>query len=139
MRTDSRRGYVLDSFAIISLLQDEPGADQVEDVLQQGRDGKADVLLCVVNYGEALYIIEREQGVEKAQREGAFIEGLPVHLIDADRDLAQAAAHFKAQYAVSYADAFALALAQAHGATVLTGDPEFRQTESIVPVEWLPR
>ena len=138
MTADSRPAYVLDSFAIICFLQDEPGADRVERVLQRGREGRADVLLCVVNYGEALYIIEREQGLQKAQQEGAFIERLPLHLMDADRILAQAAAHFKAQYPVSYADAFALALAQAHAAKVVTGDPEFRETEAVVPVEWLP-
>jgi ribonuclease VapC len=139
VRTDNRIAYVLDSFAVISLLQEEPGADQVEDVLRRGRDGHADVFLCVVNYGEALYIIERERGLEDAQRATAAIQGWAVRLIDADRLLAQAAAHFKAQYPISYADAFVLAVAQAHGATVLTGDPEFRQTERLVPVEWLPR
>jgi predicted nucleic acid-binding protein len=131
--------YVLDSFAIISLLQDEPGAEQVEELLQKARDGVAEVLLCVVNYGEALYIIERDEGFTKAQTQGAFILAMPVHLIDADRELALAAAHFKAQHTLSFADAFVLALAEARGAKVVTGDPEFRQTEHIVPVEWLPR
>ena len=36
-------------------------------------------------------------------------------------------------------DAFAVALAQEKSATVVTGDPEFREVESLVPVLRLPR
>ena len=38
----------------------------------------------------------------------------------------------------SYADAFAAALAQEFGATLVTGDPEFRAVESRIAVMWLP-
>jgi len=48
-----------------------------------------------------------------------------------------AAAHIKAHYPLSYADAFAVALAQELDATVVTGDPEFKTAESLVPVLWL--
>ena len=48
-----------------------------------------------------------------------------------------AAAHLKAQHPISYADAFVVALAQQMQATLLTGDPEFSQVESLVAVEWL--
>jgi len=40
---------------------------------------------------------------------------------------------------VSFADAFAIALAQDKKATVLTGDSEFTQVESLVPIHWLKR
>jgi ribonuclease VapC len=49
------------------------------------------------------------------------------------------AAHIKARHPVSYADAFAVALAQEYGATVVTGDPEVRAVESLINVDWLPR
>ena len=134
-----RQRYVLDSFAIISQLQAEAGADKVDQVLQQGRDEHAEVFLSVVNFGEALYIIERDHGLNAANQASAAINEWPVRLVDVDRVLAVSAAHFKARFAISFADGFALALAQSLGACVLTGDPEFRQTERIVPVEWLPR
>jgi uncharacterized protein len=131
--------YVLDSFAVISLIQNEAGAKQVDAVLQRAKTGKAEVFLSVVNYAEALYTIERDGGFAQAQKQAAMIAELPLVLVDANRGLSESAARFKAGYRVSLADAFALALAQNRGATVLTGDPEFRQTEAIVPVEWLPR
>ena len=139
MKTDSRPAYVLDSFAVLSLLEGEPGADAVRAILDAAGAGQAEVLLCVVNYGEALYITERERGLEETHRAIAAVEQWPLRLVDADRPLALSAAHFKARFPISYADAFALALAQAHRAKVVTGDPEFRKTEAVVPVEWLPR
>jgi predicted nucleic acid-binding protein len=38
---------------------------------------------------------------------------------------------------MSYADAFAVALAQELDAPVLTGDPEFRVVERLVQVDWI--
>ena len=43
----------------------------------------------------------------------------------------------KAGHALSYADAFAAALARSLNAVLITGDPEFRSVESLVRVEWL--
>jgi predicted nucleic acid-binding protein len=42
-------------------------------------------------------------------------------------------------HSVSFADAFAIALAQESAATVVTGDPEFKEVEKLIPVLWLPR
>jgi len=49
-----------------------------------------------------------------------------------------AAAHVKAHHPISYADAFAVALAQEMDASVVTGDPEFECVEELIPVVWLP-
>ena len=67
------------------------------------------------------------------------VEQLPVQILEATRERVLAAAHLKATHAISYADAFVVATAQEMGATILTGDPEFRTVEALVPVEWLAR
>lgn len=131
--------YVLDSFAILAYLQKEPGGRRVAEVLALARRKQADVCLCVVNYGEVVYIIERELGLTDAQTAVAAIDQLPIRLIDADRGLTLAAAHLKAHFAIAYADAFALALAQQQKSTLLTGDPEFRPLERLLSIEWLPQ
>ena len=69
----------------------------------------------------------------------AAIDQLPIKIIEADRRLALAAAHVKAHYPISYADAFVVALAQQMQAVILTGDPEFSKIEHLVAVEWLPQ
>lgn len=131
--------YVLDSFALLAYLEDEAGAERVHAVLAQGQVGKADIAMCIINYGEVLYITERERGLPTAQHVIAMIDQLPITVVDADRALTFAAAHVKASGRLSYADAFAAALAEIREATLLTGDPEFHQVESFIAIEWLPQ
>jgi len=134
-----RAAYVLDSFAVLSVLQAEPGAAQVRAVLSNAARRRARVALCLVNYGEVVYIIEREQGLTAAQTAIAAIDQLPIELVPADRALTLAAAHLKAQFSLAYADAFAAALARLRGATLLTGDPEFQPLSHLVRLRWLAR
>jgi ribonuclease VapC len=131
--------YVLDSFALLAYLQNEGGSAKVAAIMSRAKSAQADVLLCIVNFGEAVYIIERESGLTDAQRAIAAVDQLPITVVDAGRELTFAAAHVKAHFAVSYADAFAIALAQREQAAVLTGDPEFEKAQNLIAVEWLPR
>jgi hypothetical protein len=52
-----------------------------------------------------------------------------------------AAAHVKARFSLSYADAFAVVSARDCGAVILTGDPEFAPVveAGMVEVDWLQR
>ena len=47
------------------------------------------------------------------------------------------AAKVKAQFPLSYADAFVVATAQRSQAIVVTGDPEFRAVSHLIEVLWL--
>jgi len=67
----------------------------------------------------------------------AELSSFPVEFEDATMERILAAAHVKAHHAISYADAFAVSLAQEFDATIATGDPEFKQVESLVHVLWL--
>jgi predicted nucleic acid-binding protein len=131
--------YVLDSFAVVAYIEKEPGSWRVAEVLAQARRRQAEVLMCLVNFGEVAYIIEREHGLADAQDAIALLDQLPIQMITADRPLTLAAAHIKAHYPIAYGDAFAIALAQKQKAIVLTGDPEFRSFERLLTIEWLPQ
>jgi predicted nucleic acid-binding protein len=85
------------------------------------------------------YIVERERDLHRAQCVLAAIEQLPLELLPVSREAVLAAAHVKARFALSYADACVVAAAQQHGAIVVTGDPEFVAVESLISVEWLPQ
>ncbi len=130
--------FILDSFALLAHFEDEPGGRRIKAILAQAAKQRAKILLSLINYGEVVYITEREQGIRAAQQVISAIDRLPITIVEADRRLTLAAAHIKAHHAVSYADAFAIALAQEHQATLLTADPEFRTVESLVLIEWLP-
>lgn len=129
--------YILDSFALLAYLEGETGVNRVIAILKQAQRGQATVYLSLINLGEVLYITERERGLPLAQKTLALIEQLPLTILPVTRERVLAAAHIKANFAVAYADAFAIAAAQELNGVALTGDPEFRAVESIIQVEWL--
>jgi predicted nucleic acid-binding protein len=129
---------VLDSFALVSFVSDEAGASRVQQVLSAAEEGRCRALLSLISLTETAYIVERRHGLPGTQRILSLIEDLPVEVVGVDRQAALAAAHIKAHHAMSLADAFVAALALAEGGTILTGDPEFRSVEQLVPMEWLP-
>ena len=130
--------YVLDSFALLAYLEEETGAAEVQAIT--ACDKTAEGWLSIVNFGEVVYITEREQGLQAAQRAIAIVDQLPLRVAEADRSRTFAAAHVKARGTLSCAaDAFAVALAQEIGGRVVTGDPEFARAEDLVSVHWLGR
>lgn len=129
--------FVLDTFALLAYLRDEPAAARIERVLVEAGKEKCRLFTSVINLGEILYIVERRGGVAKAQDTLALIRQLPIEILPADEQSVFTAAHIKANCPISYADAFAVAAAIASNATILTGDPEFETVESLVTIEWL--
>lgn len=130
--------FVFDSYALIAFLEDEPGASRVQTLLEQATRIQAEIWLSIINLGEVVYITEREKGLTEAQRVIAVLDQLPITVVEADRKLTFAAAHIKAKHSLAYADAFAVALAQDKGATLVTGDTEFESVAADTKIEWLP-
>ncbi|MGE5591901.1 MAG: type II toxin-antitoxin system VapC family toxin [Bacillota bacterium] len=128
--------YVLDSYAIVAWLQGEQGGETVSRLLTQAGNDEAELFVSLVNLGEVLYILEREDSLHAAQEALALLDSLPLRQEQADRALSLQAAHCKARYRMSYADCFAFSLAKKYGAVLVTGDPEFRQ-QSEVKLLWV--
>jgi ribonuclease VapC len=129
--------FVLDSYALLAYLQDEPVGSRIEKLLDNAKKSKCRLYLSLINLGEILYIIERRGGIAKAQDALALSRQLPVEIPLVDEQTVFAAAHIKANHAISYADAFVVATAIQESAVVITADPEFQSVETIVQVEWL--
>src|SRR5690242_18243168 len=129
--------FVLDSFALLAYLQDEPVASRIEKLLENAGKETCRLFLSMINLGELLYITERRGGVAKAQDALALIRQLPIEILSVDEQTVFAAAHLKASHAISYADCFAVVAAMQENAIIITGDPEFQSVETIVKVEWL--
>ena len=129
--------YILDSYALLAYFQAEPAGVKVRNILKDALSNHATAYLSVISLGEIYYIIARKIGKKKADASVEDISCLPVCLIDATTERVLAAAHVKAQHPVSYADAFVVAAAVEHSATIITGDPEFKETESLAAVLWL--
>jgi predicted nucleic acid-binding protein len=136
----SRNAYVPDSFALLAYFEGEAGMSRVRAVFEGAEAGRHTVYLSVINLGEVTYITERGRGALAARRTLGAVDELPLELLSVSRPTVLAAAHVKARFAISYADAFAVVAAREHRGVVVTGDPEFRAVADagIVDVEWLP-
>jgi uncharacterized protein len=129
--------FILDSFALLAYLTDEPSAAHIEMLIEDAKKKECRLLLPLINLGEILYITERRGNVTKAQDTLALLRQLPIEILPVDEQAVFSAAHIKANYALSYADAFVVAAAQREGATVLTSDPEFQAVKELITIEWL--
>ena len=129
--------YVLDSYALLAYFQAEAGGRKVRRILKEASAGRASALLSVINLGEIYYIVARKKGKKNALAIVADVDQLPIDLVEAGTDRVLAAAEVKAAYPLSYADAFVAAAAKEFSATIVTGDPEFKQLESHLSVSWL--
>lgn len=128
---------VFDSYAVLAFLFKESGAEEVKSVLRQAALADRPALITAVNWAEVLYRSEREQGAEGVKAAKQFERTMPVEVVAADRDLAERAAGYKANYKMSLADAFAAALAKTKKAELVTGDPDFKSLEGEIKIRWL--
>ena len=132
--------FVLDSYALIGYLENEPFSQRIEELLKQARKGDCRLYLHAIQLGEVYYITLREQGQDSADLAYARIKAFPLTFVDhIDENLLIMACTLKANYPISYADSFAAALAEIHECILLSGDPEFKvlEKEEIIRVEWL--
>jgi PIN domain nuclease of toxin-antitoxin system len=109
---------VLDSWALLAYLNDEPPAGRIEE--EWVANG---AVISSINLGEALYIRIRQRGEDAALTEADSIRR-QLTVVDPDWDLVTRAARVKALGGLSYADAFCIATAERLDAPLWTGDPE---------------
>jgi ribonuclease VapC len=132
--------YVLDAWALLAMLQgEEPAAARVSQLLRAGERQEAVLLLSMINLGEVYYRTGRRTDRAAAAGALADIRRLSLTIVPVSDEHVLAAAEFKMEYAISYADAFAVALADRTGATLVSGDPELRQLQDRINIEMLSR
>lgn len=111
---------VIDASALLALLNDEPGAAMVAEVLAEARMSAANFAEIVSHFIHA--------GMPRAEVE-AMLRPLPIEVVAADRQLALMAGHLRAATAaagLSLGDRFCLALARRDGLPALTADRQWR-------------
>ena len=123
--------YVLDSYALIGYLENEPFSREIEGLLKSARKGKAQLFLHAIHLGEVYYITFREQGEKMADISYSRIRAFPLNFIDTiSEELLLKAASLKAKYTISYAYSFAAALSMLNNCLLLSGDPEYKELEN---------
>ena len=128
---------IYDSFAILKRFQKERGYQKVARLLDDDRKDDDPPLLQIINFGEIIYRTKKDFGNAAKIRVIRSVVQLGLRIVSAPDTLVYAAAELKGSYAISYADAFLLATALREGATIVTGDPEFKKVESLCRIEWV--
>ncbi len=126
--------YLLDTSAILALMEDEDGADRVEEILHEG-----EVLLPFPVLLEAYYISLQERSEPVADERYALLRHLSATEIwSVDEPTLLTAARLKARFRVSFADALIAAFAVRSSAILVHKDPEFEVLADQVRQEPLP-
>ena len=127
---------VLDASALMAFFEDRPGAGKVEELIRLGVEGKRQLLMSVVNWGEVYYSTWRAKGPGVARKVLEDIAQLPLEIVHADLELTRAAAELRAEHKLPYADCFAAALAASRKASLATSDKDFASVEKNLAILW---
>ena len=128
---------VFDASAVIIFLANQPGAAEIELLLDAAVKGTAELFLSVINWGEIYYSIWQKNGPAAAAQALAEIARMPIEIVPVDLTITRQAAEYKARDKLPYADAFVAALATLRDAEVVTKDADFRRVSHLISVQFL--
>lgn len=117
---------VFDAFAVLCWMQEEPGSSYVNHLMEEAEKGTVKIYISAINVGEIFYrLIKSGKGRDAAY----FLSDIkrkvfPWQVVAATNTRVWEAAKLKGEYRISYADAFAVALAKEKGGKIVTRDPE---------------
>ena len=124
--------FCLDNSAIITLRDDEPGAERVATLLE----GPDHCFACFITRMEVLYRVWKDEGERSGRLAYEQLQSLPIQWIDQTEPLLLEASRIKASHPLSVADAWIAATAILSRATLLHQDPEFEAMTELDQV-WL--
>jgi predicted nucleic acid-binding protein len=130
--------FLLDTSALLTLRDDEAGADRVAEVLDLAAKGEAKCYGCFITLMEVLYRVRRDEDQAAGQLAYQQCLALPIEWMSNSETLLVKAAEFKALYPLSIADAWMAACASEQGAILLHKDPEFKAlpvTQELLPLK----
>ena len=133
----SKKRYVLDSYAVLSLLFGEEASHEVKTLLSSAEKGKNEVFMHWNNLAEVYYIIRKRESQKKALEAISLMKALSIQFVEFDEVLWLKAAEIKGSYSVSFCGAFVAATAYLIDATIVTGDPEFKKLQDQFSIHWL--
>ena len=132
--------YVIDTCALIALINQENGSDVVSDLLKNAGMGKVSVKIHAVNLCEIYYDCLRRNGTKIADALLKTVKTMPMEIVDHIKvNLLKKVGKIKATEKVSLADAFAVGLAIVSKAHLVTSDHheiEPLERKGVVNVLW---
>lgn len=131
--------YVLDSSALIRYIDDEPGAERVEELLGDCVAGRVEICISALQWGEIAGNLRKRQGALQERRILSSLLPTEAKIVSVSGERAVRAAEIKVDRGVAYADAIALELAMSFADHVLvTADYGFKDVADLARIEFLP-
>ena len=117
--------FLLDTSALLTLRDDEPGANVVAGLLDSASRRKTPCLVCFISLMELYYRVWQDEGRARGRLAYEQCLSLPIAVVHEDAALLEKAAEIKATCRLSVADAWIAASAALSHATLVHKDPEF--------------
>lgn len=115
--------YIFDACALFAFLNDEEGADKIEDLLNQSVAGNISVSMSIVNLLEVYYSELREKGADIAQVVLDMVQNYSIKIENTISDkIFHEAARLKSTYKMSLGDCIGLATAIELSGQFVTSD-----------------
>jgi predicted nucleic acid-binding protein len=132
-RRRSPRSYLLDTSALLALIEDEPGAARVEFLVRNET-----ILIPWVALLEVHYVTSRRQDAAEADRRYGLLTQLGATVLwENDERLLLQASRLKADHQMSLADCLIAAHCARHLSVLVHRDSEYRQLAGEVELEEL--
>jgi PIN domain nuclease of toxin-antitoxin system len=131
--------YILDSSALLRYIDDEAGAERVEEILGLCVAGQAVVHVSAIQWGEVAGNLGKRLGASHQAHILCNLLPIEVEIVAVNGDRAVHAAEIKVDRKIAYADAFALDLATGSADCILvTADYGFKAVADLARIEFLP-
>jgi uncharacterized protein len=127
--------HVFDTSVVIAFLKDEPGAQNVEDIILESKKSSASLFITTINLGEIWYTMARQR--VDADAVVSQIMTLGILPVDLTWNIAREAASLRLKTKQSYADCCAAACAKILKLPLVTCDNDFKVFEREVKIQWV--
>lgn len=117
--------YLLDTSALLTLRDNEDGADQVADILRMAQTQKVHCFACFLTLMEIFYRVWKDESEHDGRLAYEQCQALPITWIHENRQLLEKSAEIKAKDNLSLADAWIGASAIINDSILVHKDPEF--------------
>ncbi|MDR1920526.1 MAG: PIN domain-containing protein [Candidatus Adiutrix sp.] len=133
--------YILDACAIIALLKNEAGADEVSVKINEAFKGRVKISINKLNLLEIYYDVYRSVDKATADKIVFELKARPITIVSEITDAVFAeAGRLKATYKISLADSIALAEASVAGGSLMTADHhefDFIEKRESIKFHWI--
>jgi len=133
-KTKLSDSYVFDTSALLTLWNDEPGAEAVGNLLRSDSFVYVSFMSCM----EGRYRIWKSAGRPESEEFSKYLDLLPLKRVDITEPIFEKAIEIKATYSLSVCDSWIIATAMMTDSVLVHKDPEFAQVKKIVKVKALP-